>query len=156
MFVHVLWFFNTQTQEMGICFYNFWALKQLCLFLCIFSVFFCGVCFHFKCTKWSQNILNIFAIHPPIHTCYLEFEISQISVACEKVNARFGYCTDWSQLNIIEVGLSYLSVNIIWISSYKNMQSLEFSKNHLQEIFLHLDWEIRRKTISVAQYQYCV
>lgn len=36
------------------------------------------------------------------------------------------------------------------------MQSLEFSKNNLQEIFLHLDWEIRRKTISVAQYQYCV
>lgn len=52
---------------------------------------------------------------------------------------------DWSQLNIIEVGLSYLSVNIIWISSYKNMQSLEFSKNNLQEIFWHLDWEIRRK-----------
>lgn len=65
--------------------------------VCIFSVFFCGVCFHFKCTKWSQNILNIFAIHPPIHTRYLEFEISQISVACEKVNARFGNCTDYSE-----------------------------------------------------------
>lgn len=41
--------------------------------------------------------LYIFAIHPPIHTCNLKYEIFQISVACEKVNARFGNCTDYSE-----------------------------------------------------------
>lgn len=78
-------------------FLQFLGIKtNLFVSLYIFCVF-CGVCFHFKCTKCSQNILNIFAIHPPIHTCNLKFVISQISVACEKVNARFGYCTDYSE-----------------------------------------------------------
>lgn len=121
VFVHVLWFFNTQTQEMGICFYNFWALKQLCLFLCIFSVFFCGVWFHLKCFKWSQNIWNIFAIHPPIHTCYLEFEISQISVACEKVNARFGNCTVYLK-RLIPIEYNWSGVVLSFSKHYMNIK----------------------------------